>query len=297
MSTPKKASFFLAAALQTDILCGVMKPSPLSGLQLTRPLAVFDIEATGANPRTDRIVELAVIRLMPDGERQTFHWRINPQRPIPSEASAVHGIFDKDVADCPTFLMKAPEIAASFDNADFAGYNALRYDIPMLAEEFVRAGQPFTVEGRKVIDAQRIFHRRVPRDLTAALAYYCGELHVDAHGATPDALATLRVLEAQLERYPDLPRDADGLDAYCSPRHPDWADRTGRLKWQNGEIVLNFGKRQGESLRRIVRGDSSFIAWMLRSDFPNDTKTIVRNAQNNVWPAPPVATPPETGAD
>jgi DNA polymerase-3 subunit epsilon len=289
--------FFLASVLGADILCGVMNASPLSPLKLTRPLAVFDIEATGANPRTDRIVELAVIRLMPDGQRQTFYWRLNPRHPILAEASAIHGIFDKDVADCQTFLVKAPEIAAAFDNADMAGYNVLRFDIPMLAEEFIRAGQPFSVEDRKVVDAQRIFHRRVPRDLTAALAYYCGELHVDAHGATADALATLRVLEARLERYEDLPRDTDGLDVYCSPRQPDWADRTGRLKWQNREIVLNFGKRQGEPLRRIVREDSSFVAWMLRSDFPNDTKTIVRNAQNNVWPAPPAALPRGTDAD
>jgi DNA polymerase-3 subunit epsilon len=274
-----------------------MKETPPSALKLTRPLAVFDIEATGPNARTDRIVELAVIRLMPDGQRQTFCWRVNPQRPIPAEASAVHGIFDKDVADCPTFLVKAAEIAAIFNDADLAGYNVLRYDIPMLAEEFFRAGQPFAFEGRKVIDAQRIYHRRVPRDLTAALAYYCDELHVDAHGAAADALATLRVLEAQIERYADLPRDADGLDAYCSPKQPDWADRTGRLKWQNGEIVLNFGKRQGDSLRRIVREDSSFIAWMLRSDFPNDTKTIVRNAKNNVWPDPPAAAPATPAAN
>jgi DNA polymerase-3 subunit epsilon len=274
-----------------------MKATPAQTLNLTRPLAVFDIEATGPNARTDRIVELAIIRLMPDGQRQTFCWRINPQRPIPAEASAVHGIFDKDIADCPTFLTKAPEIAAAFDNSDLAGYNALRYDIPMLGEEFLRAGQPFSFEGRRVIDAQRIFHRKVPRDLTAALAYYCGELHVDAHGAAADALATLRVLEAQVERYQDLPRDADGLDAYCSPRQPDWVDRTGRLKWQNGEVVLNFGKRQGEPLKRIVRTDSSFIAWMLRSDFPGDTKTIVRNAQNDIWPTPPSAVPPESGTD
>lgn len=274
-----------------------MQEKKTTALKLTRPLAMFDIEATGPNARTDRIIELAIIRLMPDGQRQTFCWRINPQRPIPAEASAVHKIFDKDVADCPTFLHKAPEIAAAFDNSDLAGFNALRYDIPMLAEEFIRAGQPFSFEGRKVVDAQRIFHRKVPRDLTAALAYYCGELHVDAHGAAADALATLQVLEAQLERYTDLPRDPDGLDAYCSPKHPDWVDRTGRLKWQNGEIVLNFGKRQGEPLRRIAREDSSFIAWMLRSDFPSDTKTIVRNAQNNVWPTPPTALPPVEGAD
>lgn len=266
-----------------------MKPPTKTELKLSRPLVVFDIEATGPNPRTDRIIEIALIRLSPDGSRETFCWRINPQCPIPPEASAVHGIFDKDVAQCPTFLIKAPDIAAAFGDADLSGFNVLRYDIPMLAEEFFRAGQPFSFEGRMVVDAQRIFHRKVPRDLSAALSYYCGELHVDAHGAMPDATATLRVLEAQLQRYSDLPRDVEGLDDYCSPRQPDWVDRTGRLKWQNGEVVLNFGKRQGEQLRKVMRSDPSFIAWMLRSDFPGDTKKVLRDVQNDIWPEPPPA--------
>ena len=288
--------FFLAGAGIDAILYPAMPPARAFNIELTRPLAVFDIEATGPNPRTDRIVELAVIRIMPDGQRHEFCWRINPERPIPPEASAVHGIYDKDVADCPTFLIKAAEIASVFDGSDLAGFNVLRYDIPLLAEEFIRAGQPFSFESRMVVDAQRIFHRKVPRDLTAALAYYCGELHVDAHGAMPDASATLRVINAQMERYPDLPRTVNDLDAYCSPKLPEWVDKTGRLKWHNGDIVVNFGKRQGESLRKLVKEDQSFLSWMLRSDFPQDTKTIVRNAQNGIWPAAPASPQaPEVG--
>jgi DNA polymerase-3 subunit epsilon len=264
-----------------------MNEKPVRFCRLDRPLVIFDIEATGANPRTDRIVELAAIRLAPDGTSQRHVWRINPQRPIPAEATAIHGIRDEDVASCPTFLHKAAEIAAVFEDADLAGYNAVRFDIPMLAEEFVRAHYPFVSEGRRVLDAQRIFHRKVPRDLTAALSYYCGEMHLDAHGAVADAEATLRVLQAQFERYPDLPLDMEALDAYCSPRNPDWADRAGRLRWQDGEIVLNFGKRQGESLRRLLREDPGFVNWMLRSDFPGDTKTILRQAMEGKWPAPP----------
>jgi len=264
-----------------------MRDSTAKFCRLDKPLVVFDIEATGTNVRTDRIVELATIRLEPSGESSRRVWRINPQRPIPPEATEIHGITDPDVAACPTFLQKAAEIAAVFDNADLAGYNAIRFDIPMLAEEFSRAHFPFVVDGRRLLDAQRIFHRKMPRDLTAALSYYCGELHLEAHGATADAEATLRVLQAQFERYPDLPRDMNSLDAYCSPRNPDWADRTGRLRWQDGDIVLNFGKRQGESVRRLLREDPGFINWMLRSDFPTDTKTILRQASEGKWPSPP----------
>jgi DNA polymerase-3 subunit epsilon len=159
--------------------------------------------------------------------------------------------------------------------------------MPMLAEEFVRAGVPFDVENRRVIDAQRIFHRREPRDLTAGLHFYCGEMHLDAHGAEADALATVRVLEGQFERYPDLPREMDALHDYCNPRDPNWVDRLGRLKWSKGRVVLNFGKRKGTPLQDLVEKDPGFIKWMLRSDFPRDTLKIVEDAIEGRWPEPP----------
>ena len=260
--------------------------------KLDRPLAAFDIEATGISPRADRIVELAIVRIMPDGTRDTHTYRVNPEMPIPAEASAIHGITDEDVADCPVFPTIAQEIFDLLDGADLGGFNILRYDIPMLGEEFLRAGIEFDTEERRIIDAQRIFHKRHPRDLTAAVAFYCNEMLLDAHGAEADTLATIRVLEAQFEKYSDLPRDLDELDAYCNPRDPTWVDRIGRLKWVRGEVTLNFGKKKGTSLRRIIEEDRGFIKWMLRSDFPRDTKTILENAVKGSWPRPPKA--PET---
>ena len=256
-------------------------------MKLDRPLAFFDIESTGTSPGADRIVELAVVRLMPDGSRESRTWRLNPGIPIPAEVTAIHGITDADVADCPSFADAADDILKAFDDADLSGYNVLRFDIPMLTEEFFRAGIRFEWEHRRIIDVQRIYHRKEPRDLTAALAFYCNEMHLDAHGAVADVDATIRVLEAQCGRYTDLPSDMDGLDAYCNPRQPGWVDRTGRLKWQNGEVVLNFGKRKGTPLRQIVEGDTNFVNWMLRSDFPRDVKEILMDAMQGKWPVPP----------
>jgi DNA polymerase-3 subunit epsilon len=216
---------------------------------LDRPLAVFDIESTGISPGADRIIELSVVKITPNGKREGHTWRINPGVPIPQEATEVHGITDEDVADCPSFADVAQEVQAVFDGCDLCGYNLLRFDIPMLTEELLRAGIRFE----------------------------------------SDVLATIRVLEAQLERYRDLPRDIEALDRYCNPRDPDWADRTGRLKWGDGEILLNFGKRKGRPLRDIVENDPGLVKWILRSDFPRDTKEIVEAAVEGRWPQPPSA--------
>lgn len=261
-------------------------PLPLR-LHLDRPLAVFDLEATGLNKRTDRIVSLALVRYEPPGTAEQVHYLLNPGIPIPEEATAIHGITDEDVKDAPTFSEMAEVIERHFEGADLAGYNILGYDIQMLTEEFARANRPFSLEGRRILDAQRIFFRNEPRDLGAALRYYCGADHENSHDALGDVLATIRVLGGQFERYPELPAEMDALNDYCDPRDPSWADRTGRLKWAKGEVVFNFGKFQGQSLRDTVVNDPNFITWLLRSDFPNDTKQIVRDAVNGVFPEPP----------
>ncbi len=252
--------------------------------QLDRPLAVFDIESTGIAPRADRIVELAVIKLMPNNTRQTRTWRINPGMPIPPEATAIHGITDEDVADCPAFDKVAQEILDTLEGCDLGGYNHMRFDIPMLIEEFDRVGIRFETAGRRIVDAQRIFHRREPRDLTAALSFYCGEMHLDAHGAEADVAATIRVLEGQFERYKDLPRDIDELHEYCDPRDPSWLDSAGRLRWADGEVVFNFSKNKGRTLKDVIENDTGFIKWMLRADFPRDTKEILQDAMDGKWP-------------
>lgn len=243
--------------------------------QLDRPLAVFDIESTGTNPRADRIIELAIVKLLPKGGQQVLTYQVNPGIPIPPEAAAIHGITDADVANKPLFRAIAPELYRELDGCDLGGYNIIRFDIPMLIEEFQRASLNFSLDGRRVIDAQRIFHKREPRDLKAALAFYCNELFLDGHRAEADALATLRVLEGQFERYGDLPRDLSELDKYCSVRDPSWVDRDGKLRWAGGEITINFGKKKGEKLRDLARTDPSFLRWILKGDFASDTKEIV----------------------
>lgn len=243
---------------------------------LERPLAVFDIEATGTNPRADRIIELSLIKLLPPrGTREIHTFLINPGIPIPSEAIAIHGITNEQVSGAPTFKDIAPKILDLLKDCDLAGYNVIRFDIPMLIEEFLRAGIPFDLASRRVIDAQRIFHKREPRDLKAALAFYCNELFLDGHRAEDDALATVRVLEGQLERYHDLPTTMDELAKYCDLRDPNWVDRDGKLRWVDGEIAINFGKKKGEKVSMLVRNDPGFLKWMLRGDFASDTKAIV----------------------
>lgn len=257
-------------------------------LKTDRPVVFFDIESTGTNPRSDRIIDLALVKISPSGEREQHHWRVHPERPIPPDSTAVHGISDEDVKDAPKFKEMALHVAGLIEGCDLAGYNILMFDIPLLDEEFRRAAVPFSMEGRRVLDAQRIFHKREPRDLTAALKFYCGEMHLGAHGALDDVLATIRVVEGQFERYADLPRDIESLHDYCNPRNPQWVDRTGKFKWIDGEATVNFGKNGGKKLRDMVATTEGqgFLRWMLKSDFPRDTHEIVQNALAGKFPKP-----------
>jgi DNA polymerase-3 subunit epsilon len=243
--------------------------------QLDRPLAIFDIESTGINPRADRIIELAVVIIPVKGEKTVHTFRCNPGIPIPPEATAIHGISDADVANEPLFKAIAPDVYRLFENCDLGGYNIIRFDVPMLIEEFVRASINFNMAGRRLVDAQRIFHKREPRDLKAALAFYCNELFLEGHHAEADALATVRVLEGQFARYSDLPRNLVELDKYCELRDPSWVDRDGKLRWANGEITINFGKKRGEKVYELARRDPGYLKWILKGDFATDTKEII----------------------
>ena len=257
-------------------------------LQLDRPLAFLDIESTGANRATDRIIDLAIIRLEPDGRREEALFRVHPGVPIPPEVSKIHGIRDEDVKDAPPFAQVADAIAQMLAGCDLGGYNLLRFDIPMLQEEFRRAQRTFDMTGRRIIDVQRIYHRREPRDLSAALMFYCGQTHAGAHGALADTDATIRVLEGQLERYPDLCRDAAGLAEYSNPAQPGWVDAEGKLAWdKEGEVVLNFGPQKGKRLRDLVKGDKGFLDWMLKKDFSTELKNIIREALLGRYPPRP----------
>lgn len=259
-------------------------------LELTRDLVIFDLETTGTDPATDRIVEISVLRISPGGERTSRTRRINPERPIPPDATEVHGIRDEDVRDEPSFRKIARGLLDFFGDADLAGFNVSRFDVPLLVHEFRRCGLDLALERRKVVDAMTVFHRMEPRDLSAAVRFYLGREHEGAHGAEADVEATAAVLDAQLARYGDLPRTVDGLDRWCNPVGDDAVDRSGKFVWSGGDVVFAFGKNQGKRLRDIARSNPGYLEWIARSDFPEDAQTIVRDAMAGKYPAAPEST-------
>ncbi|MBO5924326.1 MAG: 3'-5' exonuclease [Lentisphaeria bacterium] len=254
-------------------------------LVLERPLVFFDIESTGTNPYRDQIVEIAVIKIMPDGSREDVVRRINPCMPIPAGASAVHGIYDADVADCPTFDVIAHNLYNYLEGCDLAGYNIIKFDVPMLQEEFKRCGLELNMRDRKLIDVFNIFCRLYPRTLSAAYEFFCGGNLEDAHSALADTDATVSVLLGQLAKHPELPREMAGLAEFSAARDADFVDSEGRLKFSGDEVVINFGKNSGRRLRDLASEDPGFLKWMLRSDFSEEVKTIIRNALAGEFPS------------
>lgn len=254
-------------------------------LVLERPLVFFDIESTGTNPYRDRIVEIAVIKLMPDGSRQEVVRRINPTIPIPAGASAVHGIYDADVADAPTFDVIAHNLYNYLDGCDLAGYNIVKFDVPMLQEEFKRCNLELNMRDRKLIDVFNIFCRLYPRNLSAAYKFFCGGDLEDAHSALADTDATVAVLLGQLAKHPELPREMAGLAEFSAARDADFVDSEGRLKFSGDEVVINFGKNSGRRLRDLANEDPGFLRWMLRSDFSDEVKNVIKNALAGSFPS------------
>lgn len=247
-------------------------------LKLDRPLVVFDIESTGLNPRLDRIVELAAIRVMPDGTETEKSWLLNPGVPIPPETTAIHGISDDIVKNCPTFADVADQIETFFYGCDVSGFNSDRFDVPCLEAEFERVGRVFDLGSkRRHVDVQRIYHKMEPRDLTAAVHFYCGRDHAGAHGAEADARATLDVLKAQLAKYPDLPKTTAEMDLYLVPVDPLNADRQGLFRWINGELCVNFGQKKGEKLKDLFVHGQKWLKWFVNGNFAPDARAIVRN--------------------
>jgi DNA polymerase III subunit epsilon len=249
----------------------------LKNIALERPLAVIDLETTGIDPKCDRIIEVSVLKIAPGGEADHRTRRVNPGVPIPPEATAVHGITDDDVADSPSFRAIAPGLARYLDGCDLAGFNILKYDLRLLAAEYNRVGMTFPMAGRKIIDACHIYHRREPRDLTAAYKFYCGLDHEGAHGAAADVMATLAILDAQVARYGDLPGTVDGLHGHCNdPEALDLGGMFGRD--EDGVIVFIKGKYKGRSLEDIAVSKPDYLEWMRREDFFDDTKAIALEA-------------------
>jgi DNA polymerase-3 subunit epsilon len=253
-------------------------------LNLKRPLAFFDLEATGINVGADRIVEIAVLKAMPDGSELIKTLRINPEMPIPLASSLIHGIYDKDVVNAPVFKTAAKEIADFIGNADLAGYNSNKFDIPMLLEEFLRAGIDFDMSDRKFVDVQNIFHQMEQRTLKAAYKFYCNADIENAHSAEADIKATYEVLLAQLDRYQDKPfedkqgnvskpvvNDVAALHQFTNLHN--LVDFAGRMVYnEHGEEVINFGKHKGRTVEQVFDAEPSYYAWMKQGDFPLYTK-------------------------
>lgn len=240
-------------------------------LNLKNPIIFFDLETTGLDIANDRIIEIAYIKVYPNGNEESFTYRINPERPIPAESTAVHGITDEDVKDCPTFKQMANKIAADFKGCDLAGYNSARFDLPMLAEEFLRADVDIDLSTRKMIDVQTIFHKKEQRTLSAAYKFYCQQDLVDAHAAMADTQATYEILQSQLDRYPDLQNDMAFLADYtCTSKNVDFA---GRIVYNDkGVEVINFGKYKGQPVVDVLKNDPGYYGWILQADFPLTTK-------------------------
>jgi DNA polymerase III subunit epsilon len=247
-----------------------------TNLLLERPLAILDLETTGIDPARDRIVEISVLKIQPDGRRKQLTHRLNPGIPIPATATAIHGIADADVADKPGFEAIAAQLLDLLDGCDLCGFNVKRFDLRVLNDEFKRSGHVFSLEGRAIVDAMEIFHAMEPRNLAAAVRFYCEREHEGSHAAGADVLATADVLDAMLARYQDLPRTVSGL-------HEQFADASavdsgGRFRRVGEEIRFAFGKHRGLPVETVARSDPDYLQWMLGQDFLDDAKAIVREA-------------------
>lgn len=243
-------------------------------LNLKRPIIFFDLETTGVDPSKDRIVEISMVKIMPDGEEITKTRKLNPGMPIPPESTAIHGITDEDVKDCPTFPQVARSLEQFTQGCDFGGFNSNRFDLPVLVEEFMRAGVDVDFKRRKFIDVQNIFHKKEQRTLVAAYKFYCDRDLTDAHSAEADTLATYEVLKAQLERYDDLVNDVDALAEFST--RGDVADYAGRILYnEKKEEVFGFGKHRGRRVAEVFAAEPSYYAWMMNGDFPLYTKKVI----------------------
>lgn len=242
---------------------------------MANPIVFFDLETTGINIVKDRVVEISVLKVMPNGKEEQKTIRVNPGMHIPEEASKVHGIYDEDVKDCPTFKGIAKELTRYIEGCDLGGFNSNRFDIPLLAEEFLRAEVDFDMSKRKFVDVQTIFHKMEQRTLSAAYRFYCDKNLEDAHTAAADTIATYEVLKAQLDRYGDqLENNVDFLSKFSSQnRNVDFAGFI--VLNDKGEEVFNFGKNKGMSVAKVLREQLGYYDWMLKSEFPLYTKKVL----------------------
>lgn len=243
-------------------------------LKLTKPMCFFDLETTGINITSDRIVEISILKVFPNGKEERHTWKVNPEMPIPPETTAVHGICDDDVKDAPTFKQLAKEIHNLIKDADLAGFNSNRFDIPLLAEEMLRVDMDFDMKSRVAVDVQTIFHKKEQRTLSAAYKFYCNESLENAHSAEADTVATYEVLKAQLDRYDDLENDAKFLAEFSSRKK--FADFAGFLIFnKEGKECFSFGKHKGKLVTEVLEQEPGYFGWLLNADFPLYTKKVL----------------------
>jgi len=243
-------------------------------LSLKNPVAFFDLETTGINTGTDRIIEISILKINTEGQEDVLTMRINPEMPIPEKATEIHGIHDEDVKDAPTFNEVAKKLARFIEGCDLGGYNCNRFDIPLLAEEFLRADVDVDLKKRKVVDVQVIFQKMEPRTLSAAYQFYCSKNLDQAHSAEADVRATYEILKSQLEMYQDLENDMKYLSEYSA--HNKFVDFAGRIIYnENGIEVFNFGKHKGKPVSQVLQEDPSYFSWMMNGDFPRYTIKVL----------------------
>lgn len=247
-------------------------------LKLYKPLCVFDLETTGTNVGKDRIVEICILKVNPDASRESKTWKVNPEMPIPKESSAIHGIYDEDVANAPTFKDIASKILEMISGADLGGFNSNRFDVPLLAEELLRAGLDFDLSKFKLVDAQTIYHKMEPRNLSAAYNFYCQKTLENAHSAEADVLATFEVLDAQVGHYENLPKEVAGLSEFSF--HSKFADLAGMIHFNDkDQEIFAFGKYKGQVVKEVFQKDIGYYGWLQSADFPLYTKKIFTKIQ------------------
>lgn len=252
-------------------------------IKLNRPLLIFDIEATGLSITKDRIVELAIVKIHPDGKKDEFLEKVNPEMPIPEESSLIHGIYDKDVKDCPTLKELLPKIEAFIDGCDIAGYNSNKFDLPMLSEELLRVESTFDLSVIKHIDVQNIFHKMEQRTLSAAYKFYCEKDLENAHTALADATATWEVLDAQIAKYKELESDVNFLADFSRYEDVERVDFAGRLAYNNKkEVIYNFGKHKGKTVEQVMKVEPGYYGWMIDADFPRYTKLCLKKEMERI---------------
>lgn len=259
----------------------------MKNLKLDRPLAVFDLETTGIDPDKDRIIQIAIIRVEPDGRRKTYETLVNPEIPIPPDSTKVHGIKDSDVQDKPTFSQIRREVEEFLQDAALGGFNSINFDTPLLMAELKRCEGELDLRNVMQVDAMRIFHTMERRDLTAAYRFYCDKELVGAHSALVDTEATLDILDAQLGRYEDVPRDLAELHRFCNPHEGKFVDRRRKFLWsESDEAVFTFGKYKNQSLNEVCKDQRGrgYLEWMLGKDFNEEVKDILRSALDGVFP-------------